>query len=96
MTEPGSQNLCCSSFNPKTDFYIFYSANILLDSKFEPRLGDFGLVQEGLKKRYTSVKESTVHGSRPYLPEEFLRDQHFSIEVDTYSFGIVSNNLHSK
>lgn len=82
-------------FNPKANCDVFYSANILLDSKFEPRLGDFGLAREGPKQQYTSVKVSTVHGTRPYLPEEFLRGHYFSIKVDTYSFGVVSSNLHT-
>ncbi|CAI6360567.1 unnamed protein product [Macrosiphum euphorbiae] len=65
------------------------SANILLDPYFEPRIGDFGLVREGPLQEYTHVKVSHVYGTRPYLPDEFLRGKKFSTKVDTYSFGVV-------
>jgi interleukin-1 receptor-associated kinase 1 len=55
----------------------------------EPKIGDFGLAREGPQEQYTHVKVSRVHGTRPYLPDEFLRDKKFSTKVDTYSFGIV-------
>ena len=32
---------------------------------------------------------SKVHGTRPYLPDEYLRGRKISTKVDTYSFGIV-------
>jgi len=68
------------------------SANILLDVNFIPRIGDFGLAREGPQNHYTHMKVSRVHGTRPYLPDEFLRGKQMSTKVDTYSFGIVSIN----
>ncbi|XP_046387837.1 mitogen-activated protein kinase kinase kinase 4-like [Ischnura elegans] len=65
------------------------SANILLDQNFEARIGDFGLAREGPNNQYTHIKVSRVHGTRPYLPDEFLRSKKISSKVDTYSFGIV-------
>nr|AKJ26285.1 pelle [Eriocheir sinensis] len=64
------------------------SANILLDQNYEPKLGDFGLAREG-KSRSTSIKVSRVHGTKPYLPGDYLRSKKLSVKVDTYSFGIV-------
>lgn len=60
-----------------------------MDPYFEPRIGDFGLAREGPLQEYTHVKVSHVHGTRPYLPDEFLRGKKFSTKVDTYSFGVV-------
>ncbi|XP_044764249.1 serine/threonine-protein kinase pelle [Coccinella septempunctata] len=62
-------------------------ANILLDKNDFPRIGDFGLAREGPHEEYVHI--SKVHGTRPYLPDEFLRGKKFSTKVDTFSFGIV-------
>lgn len=32
---------------------------------------------------------SKIHGTRPYLPDEFLHEKNLSTKIDTYSFGIV-------
>nr|WMZ41589.1 pelle protein [Altica viridicyanea] len=65
------------------------SANILLDQCGQPKIGDFGLAREGPQSQYTYIKVSRIHGTRPYLPEEFLRAKKFSTKVDTYSFGVL-------
>ena len=70
--------------------FIYFSANILLDPYLVPKIGDFGLAREGPLQQYTHVKVSKVHGTRPYLPDEFLRAKKFSTKVDTYSFGVVN------
>ncbi|XP_018334965.1 serine/threonine-protein kinase pelle [Agrilus planipennis] len=65
------------------------SANILLDPCNNAKIGDFGLAREGPHADYTHIKVSRIHGTRPYLPDEFLRAKKFSTKVDTYSFGVV-------
>ncbi|KAF5296322.1 hypothetical protein FQA39_LY12539 [Lamprigera yunnana] len=64
-------------------------ANILLDPCDNAKIGDFGLAREGPHSNYTHIKVSRIHGTRPYLPDEFLRSKKVSTKVDTYSFGIV-------
>lgn len=61
--------------------------NLILGLDFS---GDFGLAREmptTSEKSY--VKVSRVHGTRPYLPDEYLRSKKLSTKVDTYSFGIM-------
>ncbi|CAM1323225.1 IRAK1 (predicted) [Pycnogonum litorale] len=65
------------------------SANILLDRKMEPKIGDFGLAREGPQGHYTCVEVSSLHGTQYYLPKEYLINRTLSSKVDTYSFGIV-------
>lgn len=65
------------------------SANILLDPNDMPKIGDFGLAKEGPQSDYTHMTLSRIHGTKPYLPDEFLRAKKFSTKVDTYSFGVV-------
>ncbi|XP_015592030.1 serine/threonine-protein kinase pelle isoform X2 [Cephus cinctus] len=63
------------------------SANILLDKNMEPKLGDFGLAREG--HEHEDVLVSRIQGTRPYLPDEYLREKMLSTKIDTYSYGIV-------
>uniref|UniRef100_A0A2H8TH86 non-specific serine/threonine protein kinase n=1 Tax=Melanaphis sacchari TaxID=742174 RepID=A0A2H8TH86_9HEMI len=68
------------------------SANILLDSNLDPRIGDFGLARTGpLEKIDKSIGFDISHvcGTKPYLPEDFCKNKKLSTKVDTYSFGVV-------
>lgn len=61
-------------------------ANILLDEHNGPKIGDFGLVRFGERE---SMEVSSVFGTRPYLPKEYLEKRLFSAKIDTYSYGIM-------
>lgn len=65
------------------------SANILLDPFDNAKIGDFGLAREGPQSEYTHMTVSRIHGTRPYLPDDYLRSKKISTKVDTYSFGVV-------
>ncbi|CAN1167735.1 Probable L-type lectin-domain containing receptor kinase S.7 [Linum perenne] len=54
------------------------SSNVLLDSQFNPKLGDFGLAR--VVERYT-------HG---YLAPKCVYNPKTSKETDTFSFGVVA------
>lgn len=62
-------------------------ANILLDSCGAAVIGDFGLSQEGHAGECMEV--SRVYGTKPYLPQEFVRRNLLSTKVDVFSFGVV-------
>lgn len=61
-------------------------ANILLDEYDTPKIGDFGLVRVG---DIEAIEVSSVFGTKPYLPIEFLHHHQLSTKIDTYSYGIV-------
>lgn len=65
------------------------SANILLDCNLEPKIGDFGLTREGPPTELTHIVVSHVHGTKYYLPHEYLKSRQLSTKVDIYSYGIV-------
>lgn len=69
------------------------SANVLLDSLFEPKLGDFGLsrvMSQSDSSSSTHITVTSVHGTSVYLPPEYLRQKMLSPAVDVYSYGIVA------
>nr|BAJ92708.1 predicted protein [Hordeum vulgare subsp. vulgare] len=63
--------------------------NIMLDSSFSTKLGDFGLarlVDHGIGLMQTT---KAVLGTAGYIDPEFVNTRRPSIESDVYSFGIV-------
>ncbi|RLN33791.1 hypothetical protein C2845_PM03G30600 [Panicum miliaceum] len=63
------------------------SSNILLDSWFSPRLGDFGLAR--LKDHYTSPQSTLAAGTVGYLALEYLQMGKATEKSDIYSYGVV-------
>lgn len=43
----------------------------------------------GPQNYYAHITISCVFGTRPYLPDEFMRSKELSTKVDTYSFGVL-------
>ncbi|XP_062198815.1 L-type lectin-domain containing receptor kinase IX.1-like [Phragmites australis] len=63
-------------------------SNIMLDSSYNAKLGDFGLarlVDHGTGPRTTGL----VQGTAGYIDPEFVNTRRPSTESDVYSFGIV-------
>lgn len=62
-------------------------SNILLDSCFSPRLGDFGLAR--LKDHGTSPRSTLAAGTLGYLAPEYLQMGKATEKSDVYSYGVV-------
>ncbi|CAG9856874.1 unnamed protein product [Phyllotreta striolata] len=62
------------------------SANILLDSQNQPKLGDFGLIK--LIPNQNINTSTTVFGTSAYMPREAFAGD-ISVKLDTFSFGVV-------
>ncbi|XP_038977995.1 probable L-type lectin-domain containing receptor kinase S.5 [Phoenix dactylifera] len=63
-------------------------SNIMLDSAFDARLGDFGLAR-ALNTDKTSYTDIDVAGTRGYIAPECLLTHKFTRESDVYAFGAV-------
>ncbi|KAI7989055.1 Receptor-like protein kinase HSL1 [Camellia lanceoleosa] len=64
------------------------SSNILLDSQFNAKVGDFGLAKI-LVKHGGPNTTSTVIGSFGYIAPEYARTSKVNEKIDVYSFGVV-------
>nr|XP_010932158.1 probable L-type lectin-domain containing receptor kinase S.5 [Elaeis guineensis] len=63
-------------------------SNIMLDSAFDARLGDFGLAR-ALNTDKTSYTDLDVAGTTGYIAPECLLTHKFTRESDVYAFGAV-------
>lgn len=64
------------------------SSNVMLDSEFNARLGDFGLARLGDHEQ--GLQTTTVAGTWGYLAPECFITNKASKESDVYSFGVVA------
>ncbi|GAB4847196.1 hypothetical protein Ancab_026206 [Ancistrocladus abbreviatus] len=63
------------------------SSNILLDSSFNVKLGDFGLAL--LMDHELGVETTCLAGTWGYMAPEYIKTRKASRETDVYSFGVV-------
>lgn len=88
---------CCSQKRLYDVFVLFvlhhnFSANILLDDQFQPKLTDFAVAHFRPHLEPQSSTISVTSGSSNhlwYMPEEYIRQGKLSTKTDVYSFGIV-------
>ncbi|KAL2558204.1 Protein kinase APK1B [Forsythia ovata] len=72
----------------KVIYRDFKSSNILLDTKYNAKLSDFGLAKDGPMdgKSYVSTR---VMGTYGYAAPEYMATGHLTARSDVYSFGVV-------
>ncbi|KAI4356480.1 hypothetical protein L6164_000502 [Bauhinia variegata] len=72
----------------KVIYRDFKTSNILLDSKYNAKLSDFGLARDGPigDKSHVSTR---VMGTQGYAAPEYISTGHLTHKSDVYSFGVV-------
>ena len=86
----GIQHLHSASHTKPLVHRDIKTANILLDSNNEPKVGDFGLVRlgGGGEMRVSTVLTQTVVGTSAYMAPEAVRGE-VTVKLDVFSFGVV-------
>ncbi|XP_060675161.1 L-type lectin-domain containing receptor kinase IX.1-like [Ziziphus jujuba] len=69
------------------------SSNVMLDSSFNVKLGDFGLAR--LMDHELGPKTTGLAGTLGYLAPEYISTRRASKEADVYSFGVVALEIAS-
>lgn len=66
-------------------------ANILLDSKFKSKLGDFGICRLLVQSSNTTTphKHTNPKGTLAYMDPEFVSSGELTSRSDVYSFGVI-------
>ncbi|XP_015576698.2 probable serine/threonine-protein kinase PBL21 [Ricinus communis] len=83
----GLEYLHCKA-NPPVIYRDLKSANILLDTDFNPKLSDFGLAKLGPVGENTHVS-TRVMGTYGYCAPEYAMSGKLTLKSDIYSFGVV-------
>ncbi|XP_022158345.1 LOW QUALITY PROTEIN: uncharacterized protein LOC111024852 [Momordica charantia] len=65
------------------------SSNIMLDSKFEPKLGDFGLARIIHRSEQTHHSTREIAGTPGYMAPEIFLTCRATTETDVYAFGVL-------
>uniref|UniRef100_A0A5B7B6B1 non-specific serine/threonine protein kinase n=1 Tax=Davidia involucrata TaxID=16924 RepID=A0A5B7B6B1_DAVIN len=76
------------SAETKVIYRDFKTSNILLDSKYNAKLSDFGLAKDGPTGDKSHVS-TRVMGTYGYAAPEYLATGHLTARSDVYSFGVV-------
>ncbi|KAL5559094.1 hypothetical protein UlMin_035305 [Ulmus minor] len=64
--------------------------NILLDSKYQPKVADFGLSKLFNRDEVNNSNFSKIRGTRGYMAPEWVYNLPITSKVDVYSYGIVA------
>ncbi|KFK30195.1 hypothetical protein AALP_AA7G230500 [Arabis alpina] len=66
----------------------FKASNILLDSKYDAKISDFGLAKLGPSQEKSHVT-TRVMGTQGYAAPEYMATGHLYVKSDVYAFGVV-------
>ncbi|CAN1846823.1 Probable serine/threonine-protein kinase PBL10 [Linum perenne] len=76
------------SSEAKVIYRDFKTSNILLDSKYDAKLSDFGLAKDGPTGDKSHVS-TRIMGTYGYAAPEYLATGHLTARSDVFSFGVV-------